>query len=105
MDDKLITSVMNLCDKLSNAIDANMGKIESLEQRVKQLEQRQRAEYSQKEAAQLTGWSVAAIGNWIGNGFLTVIPGSGRNPRVPACEIDKILSRKGYGPKLRKKAS
>lgn len=94
-------SVLALCEKLGKELDTRNERIESLEQKVAAMELYARASYTQVEVADLTGWSTACINKWVNIGFLDVVPGSGKNVRIPASEVKKIMESKGYGPKMK----
>lgn len=90
---------MTLCNKIGAAIDASLDRLEALERKMNHLELHQSAAYNQSQVAQMTGWSVAAINNWVREGKIEVVPSTGKNVAIPATEVDKIIARKGYGRK------
>lgn len=88
----------NLCAKMEQMIDASTTRIKTLEEKVRMLEDIGTVIYSQQQVANLTGWSVAAVNNWVKTGFIIGVPVRGRkNLGIPASEVKVILSKKGFG--------
>lgn len=103
--EKTLESITNLCNKVAQMIDDNTSRMRELEDKIKMLESRQAVLYTQKQVAQITGWSVAAINNWVKTGFILGVPVHGKkNMSIPASEVNNILSKKGHGRRFSKRA-
>ena len=102
MDNETLIAFKDLCTKMGQMIDASTTRIKTLEEKVRMLEDIGTVIYSQQQVANLTGWSVAAVNNWVKTGFIIGVPVRGRkNLGIPASEVKVILSKKGHGKKKR----
>lgn len=102
MEERFINSVMVLCEKLT----ARLERLEELENRLAKSEDNYKREvYTQAEVAVRTGWSKSAVRQWITDGWIDTVPGSGKCVMIPAREIKKILAEKGHGKHYGKQAS
>ena len=100
MEEQLIKSLIQLCEDIHALVGEQRTKIEHLEQVIEELTGHADRTYSQSEFARKTGWSTAAINNWVHDGTITPVM-VGTVLRIPDCEVKKILTLKGPGKKKR----
>ena len=94
--DEALDAFTQLCKQLS-------GMISGMDERIKRLENKQVSAYTQTQVAEITGWSVAAIGKWLESGFIKGVEVPGRKkPMIPPEEVDRIIAKKGRGHKFYK---
>ena len=99
--DETLKAFAGFCKKVSKLINGYDKRIKFLEEKVEQLEKRPDILLTQMQVAQITGWSIAAVGRWAKTGFIKSVKVEGREkPMIPASEIDEILAKKGNGKKL-----
>ena len=102
MEQQALQALTNLCDKMAQMIDAQTNKMAELEDKINVLESMNAVVYTQQQVADITGWSVAAVNNWVKQGFIVGIPIRGKkNVGIPASEVKVILAKKGQGKKKR----
>ena len=87
-----------LCAKMEQMIDVSTTRMAAVEEKMAEIERRQAILYSQRQVAEMTGYSVAAINKWLNSGFIKGIPVEGKkNPGIPRSEVELILAKKGFG--------
>ena len=100
--EEALRALTDLCQKMSQMIDVSTNKVTELEDKVNMLESMQAVVYTQQQVADITGWSVAAVNNWVKTGFVLSVPIRGKKtPGIPASEVKVILAKKGQGKKKR----
>ena len=102
MEQQALKAFTDLCDKIGQMIEDQKTKMAELEDKIKVLESMNAVVYTQQQVADITGWSVAAVNNWVKQGFIVGIPVRGKkNVGIPASEVKVILAKKGQGKKKR----
>lgn len=88
----------SLCAKMEQMIDVSTKRMAAVEEKMAEIERRQAILYSQRQVAEMTGYSVGAINKWLNSGFIKGIPVQGKkNPGIPRSEVELIIAKKGFG--------
>lgn len=94
----------SLCAKMEQMIDVNTARMAAVEEKMAEIERRQAILYSQRQVAEMTGYSVGAINKWLNSGFIKGIPVEGKkNPGIPRSEVELIIAKKGFGKNRQEK--
>lgn len=103
-EEEVLQAFTSLCTKIEKMIDISTARMDELEAKITKLERKPTAIYTQQEVAKLTGWSVAAVNEWVRTGYIKSVRVRGRkNLWIPASEVEMILFKQGYGKNHKKR--